>query len=96
MAFEITHNDWVLFENMFDMKQDAVDEIPNMYRHPCRLFVAKKNMSIYIAKSEQLKNMTRKMDIFADNSEIRHLEQSIRSMIYHISPQHRWSQSIIV
>jgi hypothetical protein len=40
--FEITDSDWTQFENIYtDITRSDVIEVPNFFRHQCRIFILK-------------------------------------------------------
>ena len=40
--FEITHNDWLMFEREFpNVTRNDVIEVTNIFRNPCRIFILK-------------------------------------------------------
>ena len=51
--FEITDLDWNLFEEKYNISKREIVEVPNIFRHICRLFVRKTDLNLWNAKREE-------------------------------------------
>jgi hypothetical protein len=105
MSITVTDSDWDLFEEHFNILRNDMVEVPNRYRHVCKLYVKKEQIDLYKIQDEELKELSKivisefkstPVSIYGkpSNAKIRinELYKSISEMIYELTVDHRWSR----
>ena len=82
--FEIDDLDWNSFEEKYNILRTEMVEVPNTFRHICRLFVSKYDLDAWNVLKYDLDSWNKRRDNFT-NVEINY---------YHINEQKKWNKLI--